>query len=62
MGINLRSGNAGVSQHGLNTADVRAVLQQVRGEAVAQGVRSNFFNNSGRAAVFFHNPLDLAGS
>ena len=60
MGVNLRGGNAGVAEQGLDGADVRAVLQEVGGKAMAQRMRGNFFDNAGQAAIFFYNALDLA--
>ena len=61
VSVNLRGGYAGVAEQGLHSADVRAVLQQVGGKAVAQGVGRNFFYNAGKTAIFFYYALDLAG-
>ena len=38
-------------QHGLHAAQIRAALQQVRGEAVPDHVRRQVVENSGLSAV-----------
>src|SRR3974390_518836 len=38
MGVNLRFRNIGMPQHHLDTAQIRSPLEQMRGEAVTQGV------------------------
>ena len=48
MRINLRRRNIGVSEHLLNRANIGAILNQMRGETMAQSVRRNVF-----AARFF---------
>ena len=45
MGVNLRSGNIGVSQHDLDDTQVRATFKQMTGKRVAQCL--------GRTASFF---------
>ena len=43
--VDLRGGNVAVAEHLLNGMQVRAIFQQMRRKAVAQGVFShNFFN------------------
>ena len=54
--INLRRRNIGVAEHLLNDAQVRAVAQQVRREAVPEQMRINVFFQA-RAARFFLNDL-----
>jgi hypothetical protein len=39
MGVDLRGGQVAVAQQHLHHAQVGAVVEQVRGEGVAQGVR-----------------------
>jgi hypothetical protein len=36
VGVDLRGGDVGVAEHGLDGAEVGAVLEQVGGEAVAE--------------------------
>ncbi len=60
MGINLRGGNGRVAEQALHAANVRAVLQQVRGEAVAERVRADFVHNPGQHGVFFDQALNTA--
>src|SRR3989344_500854 len=57
VGIDLGGGNAGVAQHDLDGADVRAVAEQVGGEAVADDVRGDFLGNAGLDGVKFYNPF-----
>lgn len=39
MRVNLRGGEVGVAEEHLDHAQIGAVVEQVRGEGVAQGVR-----------------------
>ena len=41
VGVNLRGGKRGVTQQRLHAAKVRSGVQQVRGEAVAELVRTD---------------------
>src|SRR5271165_5999191 len=49
--INLRGRDVGVSQHGLQAAQVGTTLQEVGGETMAQDVGREPAENSGLAAV-----------
>ena len=46
IGVNLRGGNVGVTQHFLDDPQIAAVFEKVRGEAVPQRVRRNAFGNA----------------
>ena len=59
VSVNLGGGNGGMAEQGLDTADIRAVLQKIRGKAVAQGMGRNFFYNSRQPAIFFYNPFNF---
>ena len=61
VGIDLSCGDVGVSEEGLDRAEVGAVHEEVGGERVAEGMRGNMFSDSGGASVFFDNTLDGAG-
>src|SRR5205085_4972127 len=54
VGVNLRGGETGVPEQLLNRAQVRAILQEVRGEAVPQRVRRRV----GRQRRFFDVTMD----
>ena len=43
VGVDLGGGDVGVAEHALYRPQVGAVLQQVRGEGVTQGVRGDRF-------------------
>ena len=47
MRVDLRGGHAGVPKQSLHGAHVRATLNQVRGEGMAQGVRMEWFGDAG---------------
>ena len=51
-GVDLRGGDAGVSEHLLHLPQVGAAGQQVRGEAVPQRVRADRGGDAGRGCVF----------
>src|SRR3989344_3762351 len=61
MRIYLRRVYARVTQERLYTPDVGAVLQKIRREAVAHGMRRDFFRNSGLYGIFLHNAFYRAG-
>ena len=57
--VDLRGGNVGVTQHNLNTAQIRAALHQMRGETVPHYMRRQIAKNSRLLAVSasnFQNP------
>ena len=54
MGVDLGRRQAGVAEQLLDRAQIRPSFQQVRGEGVAQGVRTG----AGRGAGGSHPPLD----
>ena len=62
MRVNLRGGDGRVAEEGLHRADIRAVLQEIRGKGMAQGMRGDLFDNPGKQAIFFYYTLDGAGS
>lgn len=45
MSIDLGSGNRGMSEESLDTADISAVLKKVGGKTVTKCVRMNIFYN-----------------
>ena len=60
VGIDLSGGDGSVTQHGLHAADIRSVYQKIGGEAVAQGMGVNLFDNAGFGSVVLDEPLDTA--
>src|SRR5712675_1229923 len=52
VGVDLRGGDVGVAEKLLNQPQVRAALEQMRGERMAQDVRANLARNPRRARVF----------
>ena len=58
MGINLRRGDIGVTEHFLDDAQVGAVAQQMRRKTVPQQMRVNIFFQSGMSRDFFHDLPD----
>ena len=62
MGVNLSGRNIGMSQEGLDGADVGAVHEKVSRERVTESVRSNVFYDAGGARVFVDDALNRAGS
>lgn len=54
MRINLRCRNVGVTQHFLNNAEIGAVPEEMRREAMPEKVRVNILLQSGPPRVFFH--------
>src|ERR1700738_385620 len=51
----------GVSEQNLDHADVDAILEQMRGEAVAQRMRANPLGNTGGLCSLFDDAPELAG-
>jgi len=47
VGINLRGSDVGVSQHGLDAAEISSALQEVRSKGVAEYVRANLLKHAG---------------
>lgn len=62
VGVNLRSVDTGVAQHGLHTTQVGAVFEQVGGKTMSQSMRSHFFGYTGTRGVFFDHALDTTSS
>lgn len=58
--INLCCGDGGVAEEGLDAADIGAVLKQVGGEAVAQGVGVDVFDDTGGDGVVLDDAFDGA--
>ena len=58
MGIDLRGGDGGMPEHGLDGAYVRTVLEEVGGEAVTQGVRMDIFHDASLGGIVLHESLD----
>lgn len=54
MGVNLSSGDVGVAEEALDTAEVGAVLKQIGGKTVTQGVGCDVFGDAGGFGVAFH--------
>ena len=60
MRVDLRGGNVGVAEHGLDGAQVGAVLQEVGGKAVAYNMRGHFARDARFDCVVFDDSLDRA--
>src|ERR1044071_1792447 len=58
--VNLCGGEVAVAEHGLDAARVRAVFEQVRGEAVAQDVGRDAFDARLLSRALEHRPDVLA--
>ena len=56
--IDLCGPNIGVAKHFLDDAQIGAVPQEMRGEAVSQKVRINVLFESGAPGMFLHNLPD----
>src|SRR3546814_19023208 len=50
----------GMTEHHLDDADIDAILEQVRGEAVAQGVRSDTLVDIRGLGCLYDDPIELA--
>ena len=61
MGINLRRGDIGVTEHFLNDAQVGAVAQQMGGKTVSQQMRINIYFQPGTPGDFFYDLPDARG-
>ena len=62
MSIDLRGGDAGMSEHGLHRADIGAIYQKIGCKGMAQGMRCDFLGDAGANSVFFYHSFDAAGS
>ena len=60
MGVDHRGLNIAVPQQLLNGADIGSLLQQVRGERMAEGVAGGWFADPRRLYGNTHGPLDPA--
>ena len=60
VGIDLRGGDVGMAEHGLNSAKIGAVHEKVGGEGMTQSVRADVLSDAGHAGVFFDDTLDAA--
>ena len=58
MGIDFGGGDAFVPQHLLHGAEVGATFHKVRGERVAEGVRTDGFGDAGRCSQCLDNQKD----
>ena len=58
MGVYLRRGYIGVSQHHLYAPDVGPVREQIGRETVADDVRSHFLGDAGDDGVMGNDTLD----
>ena len=56
--INLRRRNVGVTKHFLDDAQIRAIPQQMRREAMSQKVRVNVLFESGALRMLFYDLPD----
>ena len=61
MRIDLRRRNIGMAEHFLDDAQIGAVPQEMRREAVSQKVRINVLFESGAARMFLHDLPDTHG-
>lgn len=55
MQINFSCRNAFMSQHLLNSPNIGAIFQKVRGKGVSKGMWTNLFVNSGFNCQIFNN-------
>lgn len=62
VGIDLGRRDRGVAEHGLDAPDVGAIDEEVGGEAVAERVRMDIFDDAGFGGVVLDEPLDTARS
>lgn len=58
VGVNLGGTDIGVTEEGLNRAEIGAVHEEISSKAVTQSVRSDMFGDAGRAGVFFNNTFN----
>ena len=56
--VNLRGGDGGVTEEGLDGAQVGAVGKQIGGETMADDMRRHFFGDTGLDGVVFNNSLN----
>ena len=60
MGVDLRSGNAGMTQHHLDRSQICPMIQEVGGERMAQHMRGYRFGNpSSNRAILENFPKTL---
>lgn len=57
VGVDLRGRDGRVAEHGLHRADVRAVVEEVRREAVSESVRVDVFDDASFDGAALHQPL-----
>lgn len=62
VGVNLRRGDRGMPEHGLDAADVGAVYEKIRSEAVAERVRMYVLHDAGLLSVELDEALDAPRS
>ena len=61
-GVDLRRGDACVSEHFLDRAEIRSTSEQVRGERMSQPVRFDILRDASALGVLFHDhPKHHAG-
>ena len=60
VGVDLRGGDVGMAEHGLDSAEVGAVHEEIGGEGMTQSVRADVLSDAGHAGVFFDDALDAA--
>ena len=61
MCVNLGCGNVGVAEHFLNDAQISAVAEQMRSEAMPEQVGINIFFQTGMPCLFFYDLPDSRG-
>ena len=61
LGVDLGGREAGVAEEFLDVAEVGALIEQVRGECVAQAVRRDVVDVGALLDVFVDHPADAAG-
>lgn len=57
VGIDLGRGDGGMSEHGLYRADIGAVVEEIRREAVSERVRMHVFDDTRFDGTALHQPL-----
>ena len=62
VGIDLRGRNVGVTEHFLDNTQIGPIVEQMRGEAMPQRVRSDILRDASPARVFLDQQPDGLGT
>lgn len=58
MGVDLGGADVGVTEEGLDGADIGTIHEEIGGEGMAEGVRGDVLGDAGLPRVFFDHALD----